>query len=78
MSTPNSDSRSSGGGLKNVHWSLSKSIRTNEPERRERLVATGVEQLDDHVGVAVGLDVGALAARGAGAAGRRPGRSPTG
>ena len=31
MSMPNRRSRSSGGGLKNVHWSPSKSIRTVEP-----------------------------------------------
>ena len=31
MSIPNSRSRSSGGGLKNVHWSPSKSIRTVKP-----------------------------------------------
>ena len=60
MSMPNSSSRSSGGGLKNVHWSPSKSIRTSAAERRQRLVPAGVQQLDDDVGVAVGLEVGAL------------------
>jgi hypothetical protein len=31
----------------------------DEPEHRQRLVPAGVEQLDQHVGVAVGLQVGA-------------------
>ena len=52
---------SSGRGLKNVHWSFSKSIRTNDPKDATRLVTAGVEELADDVGEAVRLDVVPLA-----------------
>ena len=47
-------------------------------ERRERLVAVGVEELDHDVHVAVGLEVGAARCRGPRAAGRSPCRGRTG
>ena len=46
------------------------------PEHRQRLVAAGVQQLDEHVRVAVGLGVRAVRRRAARAAGRSPGSSP--
>ena len=59
---PKSSSRSSGCGLKNVHWSPSKSSRTACPSPASGSSPRACSELDQDVGVAVRLRVGALAA----------------
>ena len=74
MSMPNSGSRSCGSGLKNVHWSPSKSVRSVPPSAASGSSTACVQQLDQDVRVAVRLRIVAIVRRATGGHGRCRGR----